>query len=139
MSVASGINRALLAWARGFDPLLKLNATIEEAGDRSLVTSSATIVERYIDDSKDIRLDFALVLVEPWSEGHDPLNYDAIAYGEEWLDWVWDHQAIPNLPAELLELEPDDQEPVAVMVMADSMCAKYQFQAHLTYRIGGRA
>lgn len=133
-SRVSGAARALLEWARGFDPNLKLNAVCEAEGDRALVTSSASPSVRYIDGTVERRLDFALVMVEAWSEGCDALNSDAMAYGEAWLDWVWDHPEIDGLPGQLVELEPDDQEPVVVMVMADAMCAKYQFQAHLTYR-----
>lgn len=129
-----GAAKALLEWARGFDQFLRLNVVCESEGDRALVTSTSVPDVRYIDGRVDKRLDFALVLVEPWSEGYDMLNSDAMAYGEAWLDWVYEHQEIEGLPGELIELAPDDMEPVVVMVMADAMCAKYQFQAHVIYR-----
>lgn len=129
-----GVSRALLEWARGFDPDLKLNVTCDQVGDRSLITSSAVAEHEYIDGTKDKRLDFALVLVEPWSEGSDTLNQEALELGEAWLDWVQAQDEVPGVPGAFVEVAPDDLEPYVVMVMSDSMTAKYQFQAHLIYR-----
>lgn len=128
-----GVAKALIKWAKGYDPTLKLNAVCEHEGDRALITSSAVVSESYINGLTDKRLDFALVLIEPWSEHFDTVNEEALAYGEAWLDWVYANP-ISDFPYELLECEPDDLEPVIVQVMSDSLCAKYQFQAHVIYR-----
>jgi len=124
-------SEALLAWARGYDPALRLNATVEHDGDRSLVTSAATTLDRYIDGSRDVEMSFSLVLVAPWSEGPDGLNADALAEGEAWLSWVASHPTVGGL--EDSEVRPYDEEPVLALVTADGLSAKYQFQARCAY------
>lgn len=124
-------SEALLEWARGYDPTLRLNAVVEHDGDRSLVTSAATTLIRYIDGSRDVEQSFSLVLVAPWSEGPDGLNASALAEGEAWLSWVASHPTVEGLGDS--EVYPYDEEPVLALVTADGLSAKYQFQARVAY------
>lgn len=139
---SEGISAALFEWAKGDEELnlegLTLNGTIDRPGTRSLQTSAASTTQEYISGTKERTAYFGLVLVEAWSEDDDGLNEDALAEGERWLDWV-NAQWPENLPdlgdgREVVELATDDDAPLLVQVLPDQMVAKYQFQAHITYR-----
>ena len=141
MRSSEGVSKALFQWASGFpsiDRPLRLNAPLERSGDHCLATGPATTVSEYIDGTTERRVDFALVLMAPWSEGADGLNAEALAEGERWLDWV-EAQWPDNLPdlgegREVTALTTYDGAPLLVQVMPDATTAKYQFQAHLDYR-----
>lgn len=135
---SEGISAALYEWAKGYGlEDLTLNGLTTEAGERSLMTSAATTTREYISGAKERTVYFSLLLVEPWSELDDGLNPTAMQEGERWLDWV-NSQMPSNAPdlgtREVVELQTDDDAPVLVQVLPDAMVAKYQFQAHLTYR-----
>lgn len=138
MSQASGISAAIYEWAKGYGlEGLTLNGTTEEPGQRSLQTSAATTTTEYISGARERTVQFALVLVEPWSEMDDGLNSTALQEGERWLDWV--NAQMPSNPPDLgtrevVEIETDDDAPLLVQVYPDAMRAKYQFQAHIIYR-----
>ena len=135
---SEGVSAALYEWAKGYGlEGLTLNGLTTEAGERSLMTSAATTTREYISGAKERTVYFSLLLVEPWSELDDGLNPTAMQEGERWLDWV-NAQMPSNAPdlgtREVVELQTDDDAPVLVQVLPDAMVAKYQFQAHLTYR-----
>lgn len=132
-----GIIAAVHAWARGYDPRLRLNAILAKAGDRSLMTSASSKVAEYIGGRSDRRLSFSLAVMQPWSEGPDGLNSKAIAEGESWLAWVSEQwpSNVPDLGGlEVLAIEPDDEVPVLVQVTTDGRLARYQFNVHMDYR-----
>lgn len=141
MRGSEGVSKALFDWATAYESLgrpLRLNAPLERSGDVSLVTGAASTVAEYIDGRSERRVDFALVLMAPWSEGADGLNADALEQGEAWLDWVA-AQFPTNVPdlgdgREVTDLATYDAAPLLVQVMPDATTAKYQFQAHLNYR-----
>lgn len=132
----TGVSDAIYEWARGYYPNLRLNAILENIGDKALITSAGTPQKEYIDGSAEIQVDFTLVLVAPWSEGIDGLNRDALEEGERWLDWVREQGKLHNLPAidGIVEVEVDDEAPVLVEVTQGALWARYQFQAHIIYR-----
>lgn len=141
MRSSEGVSEALFQWAKGFPPIerpLRLNAPLERSGDHTLATGPAAVTAEYIDGRCERRVDFALVLMAPWSEGADGLNADALREGERWLDWV-EAQWPDNLPElgegrEVTALTTYDGAPLLVQVMPDATTAKYQFSAHLDYR-----
>lgn len=141
--MVSNVTEAIFEWAKDFEfgSKLKLNAVCENLGDRALITSVAERITTYIDNSQDKRALFSLVLVAPWSEGVDGLNLEAMEEGEAWLAWVHEQNRLRNFPvienADVLEVDTDDETPVLVQVMPDTRQAKYQFQAHVLYRVKG--
>lgn len=140
-AVSRGISKALYDWALGFERYssrLRLNTITQKAGEAALVTSVANRSAEYIDGSVERIVYFSLILVEPWSEGVDTLNENAMTLGEEWLDWV-SAQFPTNVPdlgetREVIELTTDDDAPILVQVSDNELVAKYQFQAHMIYR-----
>lgn len=127
---ATSASGAIWEWVLADWPGTRLNAVVERDGDRSLVTSTASTVREFIDGGRDVRQDVALVLMAPWSDGPDGLNAEALATGEAWLAWLASSE--PE-GLDVVEVRPDDEEPVLVQVTADGTSAKYQFQAYVTY------
>lgn len=139
MSEATSVAEALLAWARGYDDSIRLNAYVEDAGDLTLVTGVGEAVERYIDGTTMRRVPCDLCLMAPWSEGPDGVNADALAKGEGWLAWVEAQAAAGNLPempegATCWAVECDYQLPVLAEVYPDGATALYRFAVNIDYR-----
>lgn len=139
MSTATSVAEALLAWARGYDATIRLNAYVEERGDLTLVTGVGTALERYIDGTEMRRVPCDLCLVAPWSEGPDGVNADALATGEGWLAWVEGEADAGRLPAmpegmECWAVEADYTLPVLAEVYPDGATALYRFRVNIDYR-----
>lgn len=135
---AEGVSEALYNWAKDFDSSLRLNASVEKNGDKALITSSGAVTQSFIDGTEERQINFALVLMAPWSEDSVELNSDALLEGEAWLDWVAEQYPtnVPDLGVsrEVVDIDTDEEAPVQVEVFRDAQCAKYQFLAHMTYR-----
>lgn len=132
--------RGVLAWARGRDEYVRLNAALNRSGDVSVSTgfgdkSTAT----YLDGSTDRRLTFAVNVVAPWSPGNDSLNADAMAAASDWMDWV-DSQYPGNVPdlgadCEVFGIEALYDVPALSQVFPTGDTALYTFQAAVDYHM----
>lgn len=130
---------ALIAWAKTWphlDDYLKLNAILTDEGEASLNTiSKETQPEQvFIDGTDDIEYTFQLKLVLPWSDGYDPVNAEALALMEDWMDWV-DEQYPSNIPewdGTIHSIEAVEDEP-SVMVYQEESLATYNFIVKISY------
>lgn len=139
MSTADSVANALWAWARGYDPSVRLNASLERAGEKSIITGAGAVVSRFIDGTTERRVPCNLCMMAPWSEGPDGVNAEAIATGEGWLAWVEEQAAAGDLPAmpegvTCWGVEADYTLPVVAEVYEDGATALYRFAVNVNYR-----
>lgn len=134
----SGKIEALLDWVKTWeklDDLIKLNSILTKEGDAALnVVYSNKDGKPYVDGTAQRKFTFALQMMLPWSDGHDPTNLEAEKLVTEWLDWV-DAQYPTNIPdwdAEIDNIEALWDSP-SINVFQDESIARYTFNAYITY------
>ena len=141
MSTLEGKSQALLEWAQQWpdiDAVLKLNASVTDSGDISLVIapSNAPLVE-YVDGTEQNSIAFALCAMMPYSSFTDSINANAQKFMERWHDWVRAQDDAGNYPdfgdAVVDSLRPVQATPTVANVYNQDSLAKYQFQAQIIY------
>lgn len=138
----SGKTDAVVRWLKTYDGIgkyLKLNAVDMKADERAVnVVYNDAKVREFIDGTVERKYTFALVMVADWSDGFDTANAEAMAFGEEWLDWVARQFGEGNVPdlgegCTIRAIEPLQNVPALAAAYQDVQLARYQFQAAITY------
>lgn len=132
---------ALVEWLKGwegFDDYLKLNALVTKEGDASVnIVVNDAEVEKYIDGTAIRDFTFQIKSVQPWSDGYDQTNVDAVEGLSALLDWL-DDQLPDNKPnwegADITELILLNNAPSLDYVHETDELAEYSITAKLRYK-----
>lgn len=131
---------ALLEWLKGwsgFDGLLKLNALVTQDGDASLnIVVNDALVQLYVDGTAIRDFTFQIKSIQPWSDGYDQTNIDAVENLSDLLDWL-DDQFPENKPnwegADIMEMILLNNAPSLDYVHETDELAEYSITAKIRY------
>lgn len=137
----NGKAKAVYDWAMGwpeFSGYLKLNATVIEQGEASMVTDAgAKVITPYLDGTAIRSFRFNLRLVLPWSSGFDGINEESLALATKLYDWVETESGNGSYPkwpgAKITDLQNDENAPALNFVYQDDGLAEYLLPITITY------
>ena len=119
--------------------ILQFNFSPEASGSVSFVTRfSERLVRKFINGDEEKEYGFALVIVKDYSTETDDINMEAMAFADQFTDWIQAQDDAKNYPdlgedAEVKSVESLQNMADLASVNAEEGLARYMLQGRITY------
>ena len=121
------------------DTVLQFNWSPEAPGSISFVTQfSDRTTRRFVNGDEEKAYGFALVIVKEYSTETDDVNMEAMAFADQFSDWIQAQNKAKNFPdlgedMDVLTIESLQNMANLATVNAEEGLARYQLQGRITY------